>query len=98
MIAWRAADVDRLRPLLCIMMTLLAVLLRTGHAQTTLTPGVTPPVTFSSPLGLRRVQPSLLARLLAPAPIWPALTRARLLQALPQELRRAPPQTLLNAT
>jgi hypothetical protein len=38
--------------LLCIMMTLLAVLLRTGHAQTTLTPGVTPPETFFSPLGL----------------------------------------------
>jgi nitrate/nitrite transporter NarK len=37
--------------LLCIVMTLMAVLLGTGHPQTTLTPGVVSP-TPSSPTGL----------------------------------------------
>jgi hypothetical protein len=38
--------------ILCIVMTLMAVLLGTGHSQTTLTPGVTPVPGFSSRLGL----------------------------------------------
>src|SRR6478736_8538276 len=53
MIAWRALRLTLIVfVLLCIMMTLLAVLLGTGHAQTTLTPGVTQVPGTSSPLGL----------------------------------------------
>ena len=53
MIDWRALRLTLIVfVLLCIMMTLLAVLLRTGHAQTTLTPGVTQVPGTSSPLGL----------------------------------------------
>ena len=53
MIAWRALRLTLIVfVLLCIMMTLLAVLLRTGHAQTTLTPGVTQVPGTSSPLRL----------------------------------------------
>jgi hypothetical protein len=53
MIAWRALRLTLIVfVLLCIVMTLMAVLLGTGHPQTTLTPGVTPPPTFFSPLGL----------------------------------------------
>jgi hypothetical protein len=53
MIDWRALRLTLIVfVLLCIMMTLLAVLLGTGYAQTTLTPGVTQVPGTSSPLGL----------------------------------------------
>jgi hypothetical protein len=53
MIAWRALRLTLIVfVLLCIMMTLMAVLIETGHAQTTLTPGVTQVPGTSSPLGL----------------------------------------------
>jgi hypothetical protein len=51
MIAWRALRLALIVfVLLCIVMTLMAVLLRTGHPQTTLMPAVTPAPGFSSPL------------------------------------------------
>jgi hypothetical protein len=53
MIAWRALRLTLIVfVLLCIVMTLMAVLLGTGHPQTTLTPGVTPVPGFSSLIGL----------------------------------------------
>jgi nitrate/nitrite transporter NarK len=52
MIAWRALRLTLIVfVLLCIVMTLMAVLLGTGHPQTTLTPGVVSH-TPSSPTGL----------------------------------------------